>query len=101
MEGLMELSVKTSTGREFETRFAGATSAGITQILYIEFIGYSMMDIVPVFSDPTETVTIQGLIDGEVNRTFTGYTKLIESIVLAESGNIRIALVIPMEILGE
>lgn len=97
----MELSVKTATGKEFEVRFAASTTAGITQLLYIEFIGYSMMDIVPVFSDANETSHIDGLVEGEIKKEFDGYTNLIEALVLADSQNIRIALTIPMEFLGE
>ena len=97
----MEKSVKTSTGKEYETRFAGTTVIGVTSVLYIEFIGYSMMDIVPVFSDTDETDHIEGLIDGELSKQWNGYTNLIEVIVLAESGNIRIALTVPIDVLGE
>lgn len=97
----MEKSIKTATGKEYEIRFAGTTVIGVTSVLYIEFIGYSMMDIVPVFSDTDETDHIEGLIDGELSKQWNGYTNLIEVIVLAESGNIRIALTVPMDILGE
>lgn len=97
----MEKSVKTSTGKEYEIRFAGTTVIGVTSVLYIEFIGYSMMDIVPVFSDTDETNHIEGLIDGELSKQWNGYTNLIEVIVLAESGNIRIALTVPIDVLGE
>ena len=54
----MELSVKTATGKEFEVRFAGSTVIGVTSVLYIEFIGKTMMDLIPVFSDPNETTVI-------------------------------------------
>lgn len=97
----MEYSVKTATGKEFSIRFMGATVIGITSVLYIEFIDSSMMDIVPVFSDPKETAIIQGLIDGEVEREFKGYTTLIEAIILAETQNLRIALTVPIDTLGE
>lgn len=97
----MELSVKTATGQEFEVRFAASTTAGVTQLLYIEFVGYSMMDIVPVFSNTAETSHIEGYVEDELNKTWDGYTNLIEAIVLAESGNIRIALTVPMDVLGE
>ena len=97
----MEYSVKTATGKEFKIRFMGATVIGITSVLYIEFIGYSMMDLVPVFSDPKETSFLQGIIDGIVEREFKGYTTLIEAIVLAETQNIRIALTVPIDALGE
>lgn len=97
----MELSVITATGKEFEVRFAAATTAGVMQLLYIEFVGYSMMEIVSVFSDADETCNIDGLVAGEVSKKFVGYTNLIEAIVLAESGNIRIALTVPMDVLGE
>ena len=97
----MEKSIKTATGKEYEIRFAGTTVIGVTSVLYIEFIGYSMMDIVPVFSDTDETDHIEGLIDGELSKQWNGYTNLIEVIVLAGSGNIRIALTVPMDVLGE
>ena len=57
--------------------------------------------IVPVFSDTDETDHIDGLIDGELSKQWNGYTNLIEVIVLAESGNIRIALTVPIDVLGE
>lgn len=97
----MELSVKTATGREFEVHFAASTTAGIMQLLYIEFIGYSMMEIVSVFADSEETSHIEGFVGGEFNKSWDGYTNLIEALVLAESGNIRIALTVPIESLGE
>lgn len=97
----MEKSIKTATGKEYEIRFAGTTVIGVTSVLYIEFIGYSMMDIVPVFSDTDETDHIEGFIDDELSKQWNGYTNLIEVIVLAESGNIRIALTAPIDVLGE
>lgn len=97
----MEKSIKTATGKEYEIRFAGTTVIGVTSVLYIEFIGYSMMDIVPVFSDTDETDHIEGFIDGELSKQWNGYTNLIEVIVLAESGNLRIALTAPIDVLGE
>ncbi len=97
----MELSIKTATGKEFQVRFAGATSAGVTQVLYLEIIGLKLIELVPIFADPEETKHIQGLIDGEVSKEFKGYTNLIEAIVLAESGNVRIALAAPVDVLGE
>lgn len=97
----MELSCLTATGKEFEIRFMGSTVIGVTSVLYIEIIGHSLVELVPVFADPDETETIQGLIKGEVSKTFSGYTNLIEAIVLAESQNIRIALTVPMDTLGE
>ena len=97
----MELSVKTSTGKEYEVRFAGSTVIGVTSVLYIEFIGKTMMDLIPVFSDPNETTVIYGYVEDELQKTFEGYTNLIEAIVLAESQNIRIALTAPIDALGE
>lgn len=97
----MELSVKTATGKEFEVRFAGSTVIGVTSVLYIEFIGKTMMDLIPVFSDPNETTVIYGYVEDELQKTFEGYTNLIEAIVLAESQNIRIALTAPIDALGE
>lgn len=97
----MELSVKTATGKEYEVRFAGSTVIGVTSVLYIEFIGKTMMDLIPVFSDPNETTVIYGYVEDELQKTFEGYTNLIEAIVLAESQNIRIALTAPIDALGE
>ena len=97
----MELSIKTATGKEYEVRFAGATTIGVAQVLYVELVGLSMIDVVTVFSDPSETNYIQGLIEGEVKKEYRGYVNLIEAIVLADSNNIRIALTVPMDVLGE
>ncbi len=96
-----ELSVRTATGKEFPIRFMGATVIGVTSVLYIEFVGKSMMEIIPVFSNTDETNFIQGLIGGEVSKEYRGHTDLIEAIVLAESGNLRIALTVPIDVLGE
>jgi len=98
---MYEKSCKTASGKEYEVRFMGSTVVGVTSVLYIEIIGHTLVELVPVFADPDETETIEGLIDGEVSKTFTGYTNLIEAIVLAESQNIRIALTVPMDTLGE
>lgn len=97
----MEKSIKTATGKEYEIRFAGATVIGVTSVLYIEFIGYSMVDIVKVLSDVDETSHIEGFVAGELVKEWNGYTNLIEAIVLADSGNIRIALTAPIDALGE
>ena len=97
----MEKSIKTATGKEYEIRFAGATVIGVTSVLYIEFIGYSMVDIVKVFSNVDETSHIDGFVTGELVKQWDGYTNLIEAIVLADSGNIRIALTAPIDALGE
>lgn len=93
--------VRTKTGKEFNIRFMGATVIGVTSVLYVEFVGYSMMEIVPVFSDQNETSFLQGVIDGEVEREFKGYTNLIEAIILAETQNLRIALTVPIDTIGE
>ena len=97
---MYEYSCKTATGKEFEVRFIGATVIGVTSVLYIEFIGETMMGIVPVFSNPSETNYIQGLESGEVQKEYRGYVNLIESVVLAETGNIRIALTVPIDGIG-
>lgn len=98
---MYEMSCMTATGKEFEVRFMGATVIGVTSVLYIEIVGRNLVELVQVFADPTETDHIQGLIDGEVSKEFDGYTNLIEAIVLAETQNIRIALTVPMDMLGE
>ena len=97
----MEFSCKTMTGKEFEIRFMGATVIGTTSVLYIEFVGYNMMDIVPVFSNIEETMRIYGLVEGNVEKEYRNYINLIEAIAIAGSDNIRIALTVPMEVLGE
>ena len=97
---MYEQSVKTATGKEFNVRFCAATTVGVTPVLYIEFIGYSMMDIVPVFADKNETRYMEGLVEGEVVKQYQNYTHLIESNILADNGNLRIALVAPVEVLG-
>lgn len=93
--------VKTATGKTYRIRFMGATVIGTTAVLYIELIGCSMMSIIPVFSDKRETATLEGIVDGEPVKQFNGYTELIEAIMLAETGNLRIALTAPMDSLGE
>lgn len=93
--------IRTKAGKEFNIRFMGATVIGITSVLYVEFVGYSMMEIVSVFSDPNETAFLQGVVDGKVEREFKGYTTLIEAIVLAETQNLRIALTVPVDTFGE
>lgn len=95
-----ELSVRTAKGKEFPVRFCGATAIGVTQILYIEIIGKTMLDLVTTFSDKTETAVIEGLIDGGAVERYEGYTKMTECNILAESGNIRIALQAPIRELG-
>lgn len=97
----MERSIKTATDKEYEIQFMGATVIGITSILYIEFIGKTMMQIVPVFSNPDETSYLRGFIGGELHKEFRGYTNLVEAIIVADTGNLRIALTVPIEMLGE
>ena len=95
-----ELSIRTAKGKEFSVRFCGATAIGMTSILYIEIIGKTMMDLVPVFSDKAETAVIEGLIAGDPVEQYRGYTNLTECNILADTGNIRIALQAPMRELG-
>lgn len=97
----MDFSIETATGKEYEIRFMGATVIGVTSVLYIEIIGKTMMELIPVFSNPEETAVIKGFVEGELQKTYEGYTNLIEAIVLAESQNIRIALSVPIDSLGE
>lgn len=96
-----EMYVKTMTGKKYRIRFMGATVIGTTAVLYIEFIGYTMMSIVPVFSDNRETSFLEGYVGNEPVKQFRGYTQLIEAIVLADSGNLRVALTAPMDAIGE
>lgn len=97
----MELSVRTATGKEFEVQHCVETMFGMQSLLYIEFIGAGMMDIVPVFSDAHETATIYGCVDGDVSKTYTGHTVLAEAFVVPENGNLRIRLDVPASELGE
>ena len=97
---MYESSVRTATGKEFPIRFIGGTTVGVTSVLYIEIIGHSMGEIVPVFSNPSETNFIQGLMEGEVVKEYANYTNLIEVIVLAETSNVRIALTSPIDGFG-
>lgn len=97
---MFEQAIKTATGKLFQTRFCAATTVGVTSVLYIEFIGYGMMDIVPVFSNKNETCYMEALIEDEVVKQYKNYTHLIESNILADNGNLRIALVAPVEVVG-
>ena len=97
----MDFSIETATGKEYEIKFMGATVIGVTSVLYIEIIGKTMMELIPVFSNPEETAVIKGFVEGELQKTFEGYTNLIEAIVLAESQNVRLALTVPIDALGE
>ena len=96
-----EMYVKTMTGKKYKIRFMGATVIGTTAVLYIELIGYTMMDVVSVFSDSHETSFLEAYVDDEPAKQFRGYTQMIEAIVLADSGNLRIALTAPMDSIGE
>lgn len=98
---MYERSVKTKSGKEFEVSHAVATSIGLQGMLYIEFVGYEMMDIVPVFSNEDETKVISSFADGEKSREFIGYTKLSEAFFVPENGNLRIRLDYPLEVVGE
>lgn len=97
----MELSVKTATEKEFEVSHCVETTFGMSSLLYIEFIGYGMMDIVPVFADANETNHIQGFVEGELNKDFYGYTTLAEAFIVPDNGNLRIRLEHPNNSLGE
>lgn len=96
-----EMYVKTVTGKKFNIRFMGSTMIGTTSVLYIELIGSSLMDVVTAFSNSRETSFLEGYVNDEPAKQFKGYTQLIEAIVLADSGNIRVALTAPMDSLGE
>ena len=96
---MFELSVKTATGKEFEVCYAVRSTIGMNRMLYIEFDGKSMMDIVPVFSDVNEISTIYGYVAGELTETYIGYTKLAEAFFVPENEtHLRIRLDMPVEI---
>ena len=97
----MEQEIRTATGKTYGIVFCGATVIGVTSVLYIEFAGYNMMQIVPVFSNKEETSYMEGLVLGKVEKKYKGYTNLIEAILVAETGNLRIALTVPMDVLVE
>ena len=89
----MELSVKTATEKEFAVDHCVATTVGMRELLYIEFIGYPMVELFPVFSTPEETQTIYGLVGGEVQKIFVGYSNLAEIFnVPGRDGHVRIRL---------
>lgn len=92
-----EKMVKTATGKEFEVRFMGSTSFGVTSVLYIELINVSISEAVIVFSDVNETYHLEGYVSGVKAKDYNGYTNLIEAIVLAETQNVRIALTAPID----
>ena len=90
---MFEVSVKTATGKEFKVDHCVATRVGTTAMLYIEFIGYKMNEIFPVFSDETETSLIEGLLQGNVSKQYVGYTNLAEIFIVPDTANnIRIRL---------
>ena len=93
--------VRTNTGKEYPIRFMSGTIVGITSVLYIEVIGSTIKELANVFSEAEETCVIYGVEDGVVKKEYRGYTTLIETIVLADTGNIRIALIVPNDTFGE
>ena len=86
-----EIKVRTSTGKEFQVDHDVLGIIG-TPSLYIEFIDYTMMDIIPVFSDQNETKVIYRVINDKIEKTYNGFTKLCEANIMPESGNLRIRL---------
>ena len=100
----MELSVKALNGIEFYVDQCVETTIGVLNVLYIEFVGYSMTDVFLTFSNPEYTKTIYGLVSGEVQATYNGYEKLAEIFIVPNTnGNIRIRLEkdVVMNVLGE
>ena len=97
----MVFSVKTATGKEFPIRYMGDTVIGITSVLYIELIGETLMSAIPIFSNKEETYYLQGLVEGEVEKEYRGYTNLIEAIILSDTGNLRITLTAPIDAIGQ
>ena len=89
----MELSIKTTSGKEFVVDHCVATNFGVQGVLYIEFVGYTMAELFPVFSDANETKTIYGYAGGTLEKTFENYTTLAEIFLVPETyGNVRIRL---------
>ena len=96
---MYETSIKTKNGTEYQVRSCVSTTVGITSILYIEFIGYSLLDIVTAFSNAEETSYISGYVEGELKKEYRNYTNLIEAYVIAESKNVHIGLTATQEVL--
>lgn len=94
---MYEKSVKTATGKEYEVRFSGVVGSGFQRVLYIDFTGGTMMDIVPVFANPNETRVITRFDNGERSLTYAGFTNLAEAFIVPDVGNIRIRLDMPIE----
>jgi len=92
-------SLKTATGKEYEISYMASTILGITNLLYIEIIGETIMDLVQVFADNNETNHLYKMIDGQIDKEYLGYTELKGAVVLPDNEGIRITLSIPVEIL--
>ena len=89
----MELSVQTKSGKMFNVDHCVATNIGYRRVLYIEFMGYSMVEIFGVFSDPNETQIIHGFVGEQDSKEYVGYTKLAEIFIVPEDDtHVRIRL---------
>ena len=95
----MEFSVKTNTGKEFIVDHCSSTIFDMRAFLYIEFIGYTMVEIFNVFSKSEETSVIYGYSNDKLSKTYKDYTELGEIFVVpGTNGNIRIRLEKPIQV---
>ena len=93
--------VKTKSGKQFKVDHCVATMFNMQPLLYIEFIGYQMMDIVPIFSDVNENQEISAFVDDKLQQTYSNYTIFAEIFIVPENGNLRIRLDAPIQVLGQ
>lgn len=90
-----ENSCKTSSGKEFEVRYMMAGVIGFTNVLNIEIVGKTIMEVATIFANPLETDKIVEFIEGNEEKVYNHYTHLINIGVLADSGNITVSLTVP------
>lgn len=87
------LKVRTSSGKEFNIDHCVLAVYGIMRMLYIEFIGYSMAEIFPVFSNNSETSTIYALEGDKVEHVYSGYVNVKELFQVPDTNDhVRIRL---------
>ena len=83
--------ILTATGKKYNVVHCGSISA----ILYIDFIGYSLPDIVAEFSKEEETVKIDYYFNGDrFSQSFEGFTVITD--VSALDDEVRLALKNPV-----
>lgn len=82
--------IKTPTGNTYEVNICATIRQTYNSVLYIEFVGGTIPDIVNRFSDTAETSVIYEYVDDEPKKTLIGYTNLTEVSIV--DGNVRIRL---------